>query len=728
MEVHGPTQFNDGSFTLSLAMKAGHCPGCKEAREPGECEVCGTEVPASEESTELAVTRRAVLASLLERAEELWRECSAGRPPGARLTGEQLAGAVVQSKVLDLLDDAGLACQRLSAFDFDDAEVLGAPVREAVATELDLVEELRDLSFELAAFDIVPAQPELQEELIAAGRRGVEMLLRFLETLSALTIKEVREAEGRLQEAIYRGSAHAELRERVDVLLQSTDLDARIALVTGRSGQYVEEGGFVSPGRVFGAFAGDEGGYEQLADAATTYFRHLLPGELEPVAGTMLILPAVSLASIDRPLLAQRCATAMTELVGSAVALDREAVAAALDRSAKEGPKLFAAASRVQAGMRLIRHASAIEEIEEELVLREVMNAYLEIAESGFRSYAWAVLRMQAVLEGKTLGQEEPPMLGSLLQRLRASDSELARALGEAADVELRNAAGHAQYRWDAEALEVEDLESGRRWTVEELEERTEALGDSVIGVDAGYLCGVVAADVEIDAVAVRSDPRVRAQLVEATFALAGYQVAELSPDGATVTVHAETEATLPSLMTAVASLAALVEVPEAYRVIDGDSDRVLLDVPVKRILAATSGPEQTRDLEVVQCFADSQIRTGVDASQAARDGLVVQAKVVAVTAVHALALEGATAAVARGIRVRAEAVLDFLARHPEIDSQAAKAAKRRLERVVAGTFPLERGEPKALKELLRRTRATFAWAEEQGVSWPPEGPEEAVA
>jgi hypothetical protein len=145
--------------------------------------------------------------------------------------------------------------------------------------------------------------------------------------------------------------------------------------------------------------------------------------------------------------------------------------------------------------------------------------------------------------------------------------------------------------------------------------------------------------------------------------------------------------------------------------------------------LAATSGPEQTRDLEVVQCFADSQIRTGVDASQAARDGLVVQAKVVAVTAVHALALEGATAAVAMGIRARAEAVLDFLARHPEIDSQAAKAAKRRIERVVAGTFPLERGEPKALKELLRRTRATFAWAEEQGVSWPPpEGPEEVVA
>jgi hypothetical protein len=166
--------------------------------------------------------------------------------------------------------------------------------------------------------------------------------------------------------------------------------------------------------------------------------------------------------------------------------------------------------------------------------------------------------------------------------------------------------------------------------------------------------------------------------------------------------------------------LAALVETPEAYRVIDGESGRALLDVPAERILAATGGPEQTRDLEVVQCFADSQIRIGADAPAAARDGLVVQAKVVAVTAIHALAFEGSTAAVAVGIRARSEAVLDFLARRPEIDPQTAKVAKRRRERVVAGTFPLERGEPKSLKALLRQTRATFSWAEEQKVSWPP--------
>jgi hypothetical protein len=661
-----------------------------------------------------------VLASLLERAEGLWQECDAERPRGARITGEQLAGAVAQSKLCDLLDDAGLACQRLSTFDFDDTDVLGTPVREAIAAELDLVEKVRDLSFELAAFDVVPDQPELREELIAAGRRDVEMLLRFLEALSAQTIAEVREAEGRLQEAIYRSSTYADLDDRVEDLAQSIDLDARIALVTGRPGPYLEEGGFVSLGRVFGVFAGEEGVYEQLADAATTYFRHLLPGELEPVAGAMLILPTVSLASIDRPLLAQHCATTMTELVDSAVALDREAVGAVLDRSAEEGPKLFAATSRVQAGMRLIRHASELEEIEEELLLREVMSAYLEIVESAFRSYAWAVLQMQAVIEGKSLGPEEPPMLGSLLQRLRASDSELARALGEAADVELRNAAGHAQYRWDSGAQEVEDLEKGLRWTVAELEEKTEALGDSVVGVDAGYLCAAVAAGIEVDASAATSDPRIREQLIETSFALGGYELTGLSSDGATATVRAGVDASLPSLMRTVASLAALVEAQDAYRVFDAGSGKALLDVPAERMLAATRGAEETRDLQVVQCFADSQIRTGAPASKAARDGLVLQVKAVAVNAEHALVLTGPSDPVVVGIRARAEVVLDFLVRHPEIDSQIAKAGKRRLERVVAGTFSVQRGEPKALNELGRRLGMAFDWAQKQGVVWPP--------
>jgi hypothetical protein len=94
---------------------------------------------------------------------------------------------------------------------------------------------------------------------------------------------------------------------------------------------------------------------------------------------------------------------------------------------------------------------------------------------------------------------------------------------------------------------------------------------------------------------------------------------------------------------------------------------------------------------------------------------------VLAVTALRSLAFEGANAVVAKRIRSRAEAVLDFLDRHPDIDPRDAKIAKRRLEGAIADTYPLERGEPKALKGFLRRIRAAFTWADRQGISWPPE-------
>src|SRR3954454_8795680 len=117
MEAHGPSPINDGSFTLKLSMTAGHCADCGVAGEPGKCNSCGGQVPAAEESSALAASRRAALASELARAEELWHECDAELRMGARVTADQLAGAVVQSGIFGLILDAGLACQRLSAFD-----------------------------------------------------------------------------------------------------------------------------------------------------------------------------------------------------------------------------------------------------------------------------------------------------------------------------------------------------------------------------------------------------------------------------------------------------------------------------------------------------------------------------------------------------------------------------------------------------------------------------------
>jgi hypothetical protein len=640
MEMHGPSQVNDGSFTLRLAMAAARCPACEEPAEPGTCESCGGEVPPAEGPSEFAVARRKALSSLVQRAAEMHRRWDGDPAPGAKVTADQLAGAFVQSEVLERLDHAEQACQRLSCLDFDDKAALGTSVREAVVGELDLIEELGDLCLEIVSLDVSPPQPELLARLLDAARRIEEMLLCFLETLTAQTIAEVRQGEERLQEAISRGPWAAELQPPALELFAAADIDARIAVAVGRPGSYLDASGFIDVGRVFGAYSGEEGPYERLAEASAAYFRHLLPDDPDPSTGSFLILAAVNIASLNSPLRAHRCAKAMAELVGRAAALDSESVSSVFERSVAEGPKLFAAASRVRMGMQLIRRVSELEGVDEELILGEVMSSYLEIAESAFRSHAWAVLGMQAVIDGELPSGGDPPTLGSLLQRLRASAAELARELADATDADLRNAAGHAQYRWDRQAEEVEDMKTGQRWSVDDLEVRTEALGDSVLGLDAGYLCGLIAAGIDFGSPSEEVDPNIRALLVEAAFAVAGYELAELSQDSATASIRVDAEASLPAVMTAVASMSALVKGVDGYRVISADSGRVLVDVSAERMLAATSGPEETRDLEIVRCFTDSEIRTGALTADALFESLVVQAKVVAATALHSLLLE----------------------------------------------------------------------------------------
>lgn len=100
------------------------------------------------------------------------------------------------------------------------------------------------------------------------------------------------------------------------------DIDARIALVIGKEGPYTDEFGFIHPGRVFGAFAEEEHSYRRLAEKARSYFVHLLPAEIPDAGAALLILPAVTIASLDRPLLAHRCARETAQLLAAAAAAD----------------------------------------------------------------------------------------------------------------------------------------------------------------------------------------------------------------------------------------------------------------------------------------------------------------------------------------------------------------------------------------------------------------------
>ena len=712
---------NDGSFEIGLKMAAAACPDCGELSEPGRCPSCGGEVTSSEEVAEIARARQQALGPLLEQARELQTRLFELPDPTVPVSSDQFAGCIEQAAIEERIETAELFGQRVAALDLDEKAAVGGTVRSTLGTELEDVRELCSVCAELSRFSPSGPAATLREQLIAATARVVEMFVRLLEAITASTIPEVRASQELLQEAIYSTSP---LPENLAVYLHrlsEPDLDARIALVIGRPGPYTDPYGFIDPGRVFGAFAEEGHSYVHLADCARAYFAHLGLAEI-PVAGAaLLILPAVTLASLDRPLLAHRSATQMANLVAGAADCNREVAAAVVARTSKESQRIFAATSRVQKGMRLLYRAAEIEDVDEELLLREVMFGYQELSESAFRAFGWAVLGLQAILEGEEVSlEEEPPMLGSLEQRLTASSSALARSLGTAVDRELRNACGHSQYRWDAETEEVEYLKTGRRWNIDELATATEALGNAVVGVDAGFCCGVLAAEIETGTPAT---PEITAVLSEANFAVAGYELTALDQKGADATVAGVDRSDLTPLMTALASQSLLAPGAEAYRAIEDGSGKVLLDLSAEQMTAATSAPPQRQDLAIINSFFDSALRTGRPTREAARESLVVQTKVLAMSALRTLALEGAEPELVSTIRARSELVRSFAQGHPEIGEPLRGSATGRLERLIAETYRLEHGETKALERTLRRINAVFRWAEEQGVRWPPSAP-----
>lgn len=719
MEVHGPSEENDGSFMLKLSRADPSCPDCGEESQADKCAACGAEVVASDDLSGSAAVRSRAFADLSDRAEGVCRSFETAPVSGPKITGDQFAGAIVQTGLLSLLADVELSCQRLSVFDFDDEAAVSKEIRPAIASELDLAEQLRDVCMELSGFLVPALVAELRRDLLGKCLRPVEMLTVFLEMLSLTTASGVEECKERLQGIISSGKRYGDVLDRLEDFLEHADVDERIALLTGREGHYVDELGFVAVDRVFASYAREEGAYMELGKVAVSYFQHLLPTEIDLGNGAMLILPAISLASLDQPLVAHRCAQEMAGLVNRAVKLDSASVEDAFGQSTREGPKLFAAASRVHKGMRLIRVALQVDEVDEELLLREVLTGYQEIAESTLRSHGWAILKLQAIVEGEAEPEGDPPTLGSLQQRLQASKSQVARTLGEAVDVDLRNATAHSQYVWRSEDERVEDLSTGKQWTLEDLEEKTAALGDSVVGVDAGYVCGVAGAGVDLASFEFEPTHSMRQLLAEAAFAVAGYSVENLSADGATATVQAiDQRHDLAALMTAVAAQAAVVSEVDTFRVVESDSGRSLLDVPAERMRAATKGPELTKDLELIQCFTDSAKRTGAPAADAATESLALQSKAVAIVGMIELVTKGSAAA--EGIRTRSEAVLSFVQSHAELDVSTAKLMTQRLQRVVGDSYRSAQGGDSAAKSLWRRLRSVLSWADEEGTTWPP--------
>ncbi len=673
----------------------------------------------------IAAARQQALAPLLVEIGELKEGFDCLSEPRVPLSSEQFAAALEDLGVLELINDAVLGPQRLAKLDLDDGQSVGRLLRLAAAEEVARIRTLLELIAELACF--APAEPaaELQERTVGAARRVAEAIEWLLEAIAAGTLGDVRAGEEHLQAALDALDFFS--LEDFDRLHETSapDLDVRIALVLRKRGRYTDETGCLHPGLVFGAFAGEASLFGKLGERATAYLGHLLPGtEVNEAEAAMLILPAVTLASLDRPFFAHRHAREMVELLTSALAEDRGEVRRVLERTTNEGPRIFASASRIHKGMRLIFEAGGAEAIDDELILREVMIAYQELTESAFRSHAWAVLELVAIATGASRAEGPPPTLGALNQRLEASSCRLAQALGRACDPELRNALAHAQYRWNRRAAQVEDLRTGRAWSLDEFDRSARALVNAVVGVDTGYCCVAISEGMAPELPQTPSaghSPEITSLLGQAIFAANGYEVLGLADEGAAVTVASVGNGSdLTTLMNALASLSVLVPDGQAYRVDEGGAGRPLLNVSGEAMRTATGAPQVAQDLAIVAAFCDSEARVGGRPGEAACRGLALQAKIVAAAAMYDLAHSGVTTSVLARMRTRVEVVREFATTHRELGEPMRGTTVRRLERIVACSYAIERGERKALEKTVARINALFTWAEETGVTWPP--------
>jgi hypothetical protein len=680
---------------------------------------------SSDEVGEEAEARQKALGPMLEEARQLQIRLNEPLAATVPVTNDQFAAcaqdAEVTSQVLAVLQ----SCNQLARLDMDDPKEIGGTVRIAITEELSRLERLVGTAEELARLRTKGPAAELQTSMSEAAAMGVAVVLHLLEALTATDYAGVESASAALQVAFDSYKApDSELFERIEQWAEP-DIDSRLSLVLSKPGPFTDEWGFVDAGKVFGSFAGEERLFGEAEECAKGYFSHLLPeSDIAPGEGVMLVFAAITLGVLDRPLLAHRCSRQEFELMRDAQAADAEKFHRVINRIGAEAPRLFAAGTRIEKGFRLLALAATVEEIDEQTAIREVMSAYRELAEGALRAHGRAVLDFAAIASGEKPDEaEQAPPLAELKDRLAASDSELAQAMAAGADPDLRNASAHSQYRWDSKRKEVVDTDTGKRWSVPDLETLTEALIGSVLGADAGFCCFVIGHHLGEKLAApfkVGDIPQLVELLAQALFAAGGSGEVKVSDGGATISLGHIDRGDLSKPMTALGGISALAPQIEAFQVFDAESGELLLDVPATALVAANDASFETKDLMIITAFYESGLRRGHPPEAATTASLAAIAKVIAVQAMQDFVDAGGPdpSAILK-TRERFEYARKFAYESGVNTPELLKVAKK-IEKVVAQTYDLARGDLKAFKRLVPLCNWLVAWAEEAGVAWPP--------
>jgi hypothetical protein len=612
-------------FELRLAFAVEECPSCGKTGFGGTCASCGGEIPAPELNPATKARTKA-LRPLVDTARALVASFEHFPEAHITVTPSQLAATIndahVPGRVLELLAFA----RSVGDLDLEDPAAIGGETRRELSATLDEIEGIRDLARLLSEFEAdeqVPEQVAKLPGLVARlGRAGAVVIEKVLTMLVAETVVAASAAAKDLQSALDPSTDNDEIERLLHLLGDTTvseDMNARVALVTGRDGTYTDALGLPDPVLIFAAPPGENTSFASLARGARRYLSHLLDNTDEGSdAQAMLVLPAVQLALLDRPFEHHRRAELVRNLLREAEAKNPAALDSALSTYEDHAGLAFATSMRVRRQVRLL----ATGEVSPVDYVESSVEMYRQLAESHFRAAMRCVLAARAALNG-TKPPAESILLGGIENLLSAWDDELGLSLDGVIERHVRNAEAHQDYYVDPATLEIV-LRDGSRLTPDDLSSLAEDLAGAVAAVDAAVSCHMIDTDRTVSPrwLTAGESPHLVEVVAHTVAAGLGITIENFSINDGTVVIELPVDSAVGqekarTLLWSARALASSASLFEAHK--DG---RLMAAFPAEAIDRCSGAPEDARPLLIIEALYESAVRCGASEVDSLRDAI----------------------------------------------------------------------------------------------------------
>jgi molybdopterin converting factor small subunit len=640
--------------------------------------------------------------------------------PCIPLTADQFSSAIREADLELAINGLQTAGEAFAEIDFSNRKAVGSLARVAVEQFLDQIEEILGLTGRLARLAPVPPANSLREETIERGTRAAELSVALIELLRSPTYLAALETSERVKQTWDRfidRSGFDEALERCADFGES-DLNARVSLALGRTGDFTDPDGAIDPSRVLLTFSPDPDPLASIAAAVSRYFAPLLENNpLGRAEGASLVGPLVLLASSECPLTAHNVADFFSVAIRDAYKRDPETTKELIKRSAAEGPTIYAALSRVERAFTGLK-----KDMPDEESVDRIMRSYHQLAESAFRATGFLALGLEDIGAGrKPAKSHQPPMLGDLTNRLSAG-SELGRILATGIDVNLRNAEAHVQYRWVPEKQVVRDWRTDQEWNVDQLFGAFHRLLAVIAGADSASTCFVLAAgltDLVPDWVASGDVSEVFSLLANVSFGPRGLDVREVSADGGSIVIGNPDQADQFSMMPALAGFAPFAPKASEFKV-EGPTGNVLAQVRAETMAQYPKVNEDLQSFVVIALNYESAVNADLDPTRGADEFAALAMKCLVGASERELVDTSMSPQAFQNIMDRAN-YLDFLFKAklgPQISEvQRERVKVRKISRAATKAI---RGDQAARENLTRQLGRLAEEAEKTDTTWPP--------